>query len=368
MPTVLDWNPSADPAALAGAARDSLAGGAAVVLPGDVGYVVLVNPADPRAAAALDTLGSILNHPPTVLAYGPEDAEGLGLAVPEAARRLMVRAWAGPLTVALTADGLAPPPAWQPGVAGKVASGGLVRFRCPDHPLFDALIPTLGFPVLAADTFANAWVTAESIAANLGDAVGLMVNAGDLPAAERPTVVRADAGGWGVVESGVFPEAEIAKLTARIVLFVCTGNTCRSPMAEGLAKAALAERLGCPAADLPARGFWVLSAGVATYAGAGAAAEAAEVARELGADLSAHRSRPVNPQLLAAADDVIAMTRGHAEAMAVRYPDLGPPVRLLCGEAEDLDDPIGGDAAVYRACAETIRRHLDRFLPEWLGS
>jgi protein-tyrosine phosphatase len=150
-----------------------------------------------------------------------------------------------------------------------------------------------------------------------------------------------------------------------MILFVCTGNTCRSPLAEGLAKRMLADRLGCAVEELPARGYWVLSAGVAAYGGGPATAESVEVATELGADLGSHRSRPVNPQLLAAADDVIAMTRAHADALAARYAGVGPAVRLLA-DPDDLDDPIGGDLTVYRECARVIRAHLERFIPEWV--
>jgi hypothetical protein len=61
------------------------------------------------------------------------------------------------------------------------------------------------------------------------------------------------------------------------------------------------------------------------------------------------------------------MTRSHLHALAARYPDVGPAARLLCGE-EDLDDPIGAGEEVYRECARTIARNLERFLPEWVGS
>jgi protein-tyrosine phosphatase len=111
----------------------------------------------------------------------------------------------------------------------------------------------------------------------------------------------------------------------------------------------------------------VLSAGVAASGGDRAAAEARAVAGEFGADLASHASRPVNPQLLVAADDVIAMTRSHLHALAARHPDAGPAARLLCGE-EDLDDPIGAGTEVYRECARTILRHLERFISEWVES
>ncbi len=75
----------------------------------------------------------------------------------------------------------------------------------------------------------------------------------------------------------------------------------------------------------------------------------------------------MNPHLLLAADDVITMTASHLHALNMRYAGLAPDARLLCGE-DDLDDPIGADTEVYRECARTIVRHLERFLPEWVVS
>ncbi|QJW95953.1 arsenate reductase/protein-tyrosine-phosphatase family protein [Frigoriglobus tundricola] len=266
----------------------------------------------------------------------------------------MLRAWPAPLVIEL------PAPAGVPATVN-----GFARFRCPEHPLFDLVIPAVAGlgPVLVAD---SRDATADATTQRLGETVGVVVNAGTRPVL-APTVVRAADAGWAVTEAGAFPPAEIERLAARIVLFVCTGNTCRSPLAEALAKKLLADRLGCTADELPARGFWVLSAGVAAYGGGAASEESVAVAAELGADLGGHSSRPVNPQLLMAADDVIAMTQGHLHALAARYPGIGPAARLLCGD-EDLDDPIGADAEVYRACARTILLHLGRILPEWVGS
>ncbi|MBM3983502.1 MAG: hypothetical protein FJ304_25175, partial [Planctomycetes bacterium] len=256
--------------------------------------------------------------------------------------------------------------AWPaPLVLEVPTSGGFARFRYPEHPLFDLVIPAVADlgPVLVADT---GDADASAAVARVGAAVGFAVNGG-LRAVATPTVVRATDAGYVVTEPGAVPAREIESLAARIVLFVCTGNTCRSPLAEALAKKALADRLGCTVADLPGRGFWVLSAGVAAYGGGPASEESVAVAAEFGADLGAHASRPLNPQLLLAADDVIAMTHAHLHALAARFPDLGPAPRLLCGDA-DLDDPIGAGAEVYRACARTIARHLDGFLSEWVRS
>jgi protein-tyrosine-phosphatase len=153
----------------------------------------------------------------------------------------------------------------------------------------------------------------------------------------------------------------------RSVLFVCTGNTCRSPLAEALCKRMLADRLGCDPVELEARGFVIRSAGVAALPGDPASPAAVEAAREFGADLSGHTSRPVNPELLAAANQVVAMTRSHAAALAMRFPGVGPVPDLLCGPDDDLGDPIGGDLELYRACARTIRDHLQRLVADWVG-
>jgi protein-tyrosine phosphatase len=149
-------------------------------------------------------------------------------------------------------------------------------------------------------------------------------------------------------------------------LFVCTGNTCRSPLAEALCKRLLADRLGCDPAELEARGYVVRSAGVAALPGDAAALPAVVAARELGADLSAHQSRPVNPELLATSTHVVTVTRGHAESLVMRYPGVGPEPDLLVGTDDDLDDPIGGDLEQYRACARAIYSYLERLVPGWL--
>jgi protein-tyrosine-phosphatase len=122
------------------------------------------------------------------------------------------------------------------------------------------------------------------------------------------------------------------------ILFVCTGNTCRSPFAE-----AVARREGHVDVE---------SAGLSAHAGDQPPEDAIVVARELGYDLSAHRARPLTKEMLEHADVVVGMTAAHVAG-------VGGGARLL-GE-EDLDDPIGRGRETYRrvyAQIETDVREL----------
>lgn len=136
------------------------------------------------------------------------------------------------------------------------------------------------------------------------------------------------------------------------LLFVCTGNTCRSPMAEGIynAKAVL---LGLPPAE---------SAGIFAVPGDPATPYAITAAADYGADLSAHQARPVTAELLAACDLVLCMTPSHLAALTNRFPDYASKYRLL--DVNGIPDPYGGDLACYRRTAAVIQAAIEPYLKE----
>ncbi len=94
-------------------------------------------------------------------------------------------------------------------------------------------------------------VTAEEVARELGDQVDLVINDGRSRLGQASTVVAVGKEGLKVLRAGVVSEQTLRRLSSLMVLLVCTGNTCRSPMAEALCRQMLAERIGCPRRSWP---------------------------------------------------------------------------------------------------------------------
>src|SRR3954452_5363476 len=141
----------------------------------------------------------------------------------------------------------------------------------------------------------------------------------------------------------------------KTILFVCTGNICRSPMAEGLFRHAVKTRPD----------FRVISAGVGAVDGLPPSEHAVRALRELGIDISRQRSHMLTAELVQQADYIFGMTHSHVDAITMLYPQAAEKTFLLREFDETLDsyendisDPIGGSYEVYRACRDQIEQGI----------
>ena len=147
------------------------------------------------------------------------------------------------------------------------------------------------------------------------------------------------------------PLAPIFELFMKHVLFVCTGNICRSPMAEGLFKKLVAGR----------DDIHVQSAGVSAGRGMPASRHAIQALSVDGVDLTNFRSQPVSEELVRKATHIFAMTRDHKRLIELFFPEAGEKTYLLREfepGAPDVPDPIGLGRETYERCRDTLKRAL----------
>lgn len=323
-------------------------------------------------AAAVERLlavkGRKAGHALTLAIRGADEARDFAPDMPPLALRLARRCWPGPITLVL--DDSHPESAVRRlprRVQEAVSPSGTVGLRVPGHSVILDVLQMIAGPLVLSS--ANRTGQPEARRASdvvdaLGNDVDLVLDDGPTRYGQPSSVVRVWDKQYEVLRAGVVPEKTLRRLSSLMVLFVCAGNTCRSPMAEMLFRKMAAERLGCAVEELEDRGVIVASAGLSAVSGMRAAPEACQVVASLGLDLSMHETQALTESLVRQADVIYTMTRAQRQGIAREWPHAAERCKTLSLTGADISDPIGGPVERYQRCAEQIEAELAGRLSE----
>lgn len=363
MSTVVDLRKTDDPRDAIHRAVHLLVEGGLVAFPTETVYTACAHALVPTAVKKLSVLqGTGEDVHLTLAVKGLQEAIDYVPGMSRLAQRLARRCWPGPVTLVFDVEsesGLLG--ALPPETRDALTPDNRLWIRVPAHDCVQGAMRLLPAPLVAGGDCPGGGhpaVTAESIVAALGDDVELVIDDGECRYAQPGTVVRIMESTWSVVQPGVVTETMIGRLASEVFLFICTGNTCRSPLAEGFFRKMLADRLKCAEDELSDHGYMIVSAGLAAEMGLPASPEGVEVARRHGVDLRAHESQPATDRLLEQADRIITMTRAHKEAIVAMHPRLADRIELLARDNTDISDPIGAGEKEYETCRVEIERNL----------
>ena len=340
-----------------------------VALPTETVYIAAASALCESAVLRLTSLrAGQLDGPATLAVRSALDVLDYVPQLPPVGERLARRCWPGPVTLELAdAQPESVVQRLPAAVRGIVAPEGQIRLRVPAHDMVLSILRLLAGPLVmigARRTGGDDSVTAQDVVQSLGRDIDLVLDEGRAKFAQRSSIVRVDDAGFEVLRPGVFSESNLRRLASWMAVLVCTGNTCRSPMAEILLRKRLAARLGVPIHQLEDHGVVVQSAGISAAPGGRAADEAVGVMRERGLDLAPHESQPLLDRTVRFADLILTMTRSHRDAILAHWPEAESRTHVLSRGRGDVADPIGGPPDLYRRCADQIDEYLESWVAE----
>jgi len=327
-------------------AADVLMTGGLVIIPTETVYGIAANMANKKALARLSEIKKRPKDNPFSLHIdNKETVEKFARDIPVVAYKLMDKFWPGPLTLVL-----------------KSKDNSTVGLRLPDNVIAQRVIAASGVTVVCPSANISgrpAPVNFEEAIKDLDGLVDFAIDAGPTVLKKESSVVDATASPIRILREGALKKEDIEAIAkTKTVLFVCTGNSCRSVMAKGLLEKRLREK--------KRSGVEVLAAGVMMGGGFGATDETRELLKAEGIDVSQHRSQGINKDIIRKSDIILVMERFHEERVLQMVPEAKNRVFLLKEFAKikdnnlDIEDPIGKDEVFYRQTFAVIKEAIER--------